>query len=82
MQGQERDVIIVSTAASDPGFISHLQDFLYLPARLNVAVSRARTKVIVMASDRLLQSSGLEPEIQEAVGLWRSLRAASYEVEL
>lgn len=82
MQGQERDVIIVSTAASDPGFISHLRDFLYLPARLNVAVSRARTKVIVMASDRLLQSSGLEPEIQEAVGLWRSLRAASYEVEL
>ncbi|MCC5789316.1 MAG: AAA family ATPase [Opitutales bacterium] len=83
MQGQEREVVLVSTAASDPGFLRHLRDFLYLPARLNVAVSRAKTKVILLASRDFLPS--LEGEAyaeNEDFAHWRSLREASLVVEL
>ena len=50
MQGQERSVIILSTAAADPGFLNSIQEFIYLPSRLNVIVSRARVKLIILAS--------------------------------
>ncbi|MCH8474237.1 MAG: DNA2/NAM7 family helicase [Opitutales bacterium] len=83
MQGQERDVILVSTAASDPGFLRHLRDFLYLPARLNVAVTRARTKVILLASkDFLPRLDGEDFAENEDFSHWRSLREASRIVEL
>jgi len=52
-QGQERKVMIVSFTASDPEFIEQLADFLIYPQRLNVAVTRARTKVILLHSRAL-----------------------------
>jgi len=82
MQGQEREVIIVSTAASDPGFLAAIQDFLYLPARLNVMVSRARVKVIVLASERFLAPERQSEEIEEAIESWHSLRQNCRVVEV
>lgn len=49
-QGQEREVMIVSFAVSDRDFMDRLGDFLVMPQRLNVAVTRARTKVILLHS--------------------------------
>jgi DNA replication ATP-dependent helicase Dna2 len=43
MQGQERELIIVGLTASDPLFIHRLEDFLFQPNRLNVAVTRAKS---------------------------------------
>lgn len=82
MQGQEREIIIVSTAATDTGFISALQEFLYLPARLNVMVSRAKVKVIILASSSLLEIEGNSDEMNEAIEHWRSLHACSHTVEI
>ena len=53
-QGQERDVIIVTFAASNSGFINFRADFLLQHERLNVAVTRARLKTILIASRILL----------------------------
>lgn len=86
MQGQEREVILISTAASDPGFIRAVEDFLYLPARLNVMVSRARTKVIVIASDAFLRptpdSGSSSASTVEGLACWESLREAATVLEL
>lgn len=49
-QGQEREAMLVSFAVSDPDFIERLRAFLLFPQRLNVAVTRARTKVVLVYS--------------------------------
>ena len=53
-QGQEREVIIVSLTSSDPDYASTLAGFLLGDERLNVAVSRARTKCVLLMSPQLL----------------------------
>lgn len=68
MQGQEREVIIVSFATSDVTFAARLAEFLFQPQRLNVAASRARTKLILLASPDLL-------DFAESSALNESLRA-------
>lgn len=52
-QGQEREAVIVSFAVSDNAFMDRLGSFLTYPQRLNVAVTRARTKVILVHSEAL-----------------------------
>lgn len=47
-QGQEREVVIYSFTSSDFPFLERLGDFLFQPQRLNVAVTRARTKVVLL----------------------------------
>lgn len=59
-QGGERDVIIVSATASDPDYVLAEADFLLNLNRLNVALSRPRKKLVVVASrsvTRLLLSN-------------------------
>lgn len=82
MQGQERSVIILSTAAADTGFLTAIQEFIYLPARLNVIVSRAKVKVIILATDRFIEIEGSDDEVREAIEHWRSLRDSSHLIEI
>lgn len=51
-QGQEREAMIVSFVASDDDFLNRVGAFLINPQRLNVAVTRARTKVLLVHSPR------------------------------
>lgn len=50
MQGQEREVIIVSLAAGDEEYMKEMGEFLYNPNKLNVAFSRAKSKLIVVGN--------------------------------
>jgi len=51
IQGQERELVVVSLVASDPGHLSgDAAAFFYSGNRLNVTITRARTKLIVVAS--------------------------------
>lgn len=54
MQGQEREMIIVSFTTSEEGFALKMAEFLFQPQRLNVAATRARTKLVLVASPNLL----------------------------
>jgi DNA replication ATP-dependent helicase Dna2 len=51
-QGQEREVMIVSFVSSEDAFMDRIGAFLTYPQRLNVAVTRARTKVLLVYSPR------------------------------
>jgi DNA replication ATP-dependent helicase Dna2 len=54
-QGQERELMIVSFVVSDHAFMDRLGGFLTYPQRLNVAVTRARTKVVLVHSGHFLK---------------------------
>jgi DNA replication ATP-dependent helicase Dna2 len=51
MQGQEREIIVLSLAAGDRGFLASIAEFFFQPERLNVAVTRCRTKLVVIGPD-------------------------------
>ena len=51
IQGQERELVVVSLVASDPDHLAgEAAAFFYSGNRLNVTITRARTKLIVVAS--------------------------------
>ena len=51
MQGQEREVVILSLASGDEVFLGAIADFFFLPERLNVSITRAMTKLIVIGPE-------------------------------
>ncbi len=48
MQGQEREMIILCMTTTDPHFLQLMAPFLFQPERLNVSVTRAMTKTIII----------------------------------
>ncbi len=72
-QGGERDVIIVACTASDPDYIMAEAEFLMDPQRLNVALSRARKKLIVVAASTVFQALPIDLPIFQRAALWKQL---------
>lgn len=56
MQGQSVEVVLVSLCASDLIYLGQIADFFFTSNRWNVAFSRARTKVIIVASNHLSEA--------------------------
>ena len=67
MQGQEREVIIYSFTAGDPDYMTEMADFLYKPNKLNVAFSRAKSKLIIVGNiEKIKEVAGEEyPHIKD-----------------
>lgn len=66
-QGQEAAVVVYSCTSSSPEEAPRGMDFLYDPHRFNVATSRARAMVIVVASPRLFAAECRTPEQMRSV---------------
>ena len=73
MQGQEREVIIVSFATASAKFAAQVADFLFQPQRLNVAVTRPRTKLILVGSHHMLDADQYDGTHQETMVMVRNL---------
>ena len=73
MQGQEREVVIVSFATASPKFAAQMAGFLFQPRRLNVAVTRPRTKLILVGSHHMLNADKYDPAIAETMDTLRDL---------
>jgi hypothetical protein len=54
-QGQERDVMLATYAVGDPDTITDEEEFLHSLNRFNVMASRARAKLVVVASHELVR---------------------------
>lgn len=48
MQGQERELVILSLVSGDEVFLSAVAEFFFQPQRLNVSITRAKSKLIVI----------------------------------
>jgi len=75
MQGQEREVVLISMTTSNPAFASRLAEFYFQPERLNVSITRPRTKLIVVGSSHVLRALPDHPEGDEWVDLLKDLLA-------
>ncbi len=56
IQGQERDLVFLSMTLSDRDAMARGAEFLFLPNRFNVAITRARKKLVVTASPALFRA--------------------------
>jgi len=61
-QGQEAEAVIVSMATSSGDYLPRNIEFLYSKNRFNVAVSRARSAAVLVASPKLMEVSCATPE--------------------
>jgi hypothetical protein len=66
MQGQEADAVVISYGVADPEYALREAEFIYSVNRLNVAITRARTKSVVCLPAALLEASPQVLEMPEA----------------
>ncbi|HKP75616.1 MAG TPA: ATP-binding protein, partial [Longimicrobiaceae bacterium] len=82
MQGNEREMIIVSYAVSDREYAEREAEFLLDPHRFNVSITRPRSKLIVLMSEEILRALPREERVMtESMALkgyvdqpWREVR--------
>lgn len=83
VQGLTVELVAVSLCASDRDYVRSLASFLLSPNRLNVAISRARTKVVLAASADIFNEVPEEYDSLLAQRTWRELlERASAVVEV
>ena len=82
MQGQERDVILISLAVGDPDTLNSRSAFFFSTNRLNVAMSRARTKVVLVASRGAFRALPMDPDSLRAASLFKTLYRRLPHVDL
>ncbi|MGH2614719.1 MAG: AAA domain-containing protein, partial [Thermomicrobiales bacterium] len=81
-QGGERDAIIVSATESDPAYLLAAGKFLYDPRRLTVAISRAKDKMILVASRSVFDLFSPDEETFANAQLWKDLLHRTCTVSL
>ena len=80
MQGQEREVIIVSFATASAKFAAQMAEFLFQPQRLNVAVTRPRTKLILVGSSNMLNADQYDESQKETMDVLRDLISSCHHI--
>ena len=82
IQGQERDMVILSLATSDPDHAATRAEFYFQPNRLNVSITRPRVKRIVLGSPLLFEASPDDPKLRSWVNNFRALYEESTIVKV
>ena len=72
-QGQQREIMICSYVLGNEEYINMEEEFIYNPNRLNVMISRARFKVIVLASNQLINNISNDYEITKLQQILKQL---------
>ena len=72
-QGGERTAIIISATESDLDYLLASSDFLYDPRRLTVAISRAKEKLVLVASRSIFSLFSPDEAAFANAQLWKSL---------
>jgi len=81
MQGQERELIILTLAAGDLRFLAAVAEFFFQPERLNVSVTRAMTKLVIIGPELPPEFSANDERMARNLSLYRSLLAAARRIE-
>ncbi|HEU0055446.1 MAG TPA: AAA domain-containing protein, partial [Longimicrobium sp.] len=86
MQGNEREMVIVSYAVADREYAEREAEFLLDPNRFNVSITRARSKLVVFVSEEILRALPRDERVMTASmavkGYPRALAAGTREIEV
>ncbi|HEU0079308.1 MAG TPA: ATP-binding protein, partial [Longimicrobiaceae bacterium] len=86
MQGNEREMVVVSYAVADGEYAELEAEFLLNPNRFNVSITRPRGKLVVLMSDEVLRVVPRDEEVMTGSmaikGYGRHCTDAEREVEL
>ena len=82
IQGQEREVVIISLTAGDPREVKARGAFHLSLNRLNVALSRARTKAVLVASAHAFLALPHDAEGLRMASRCKELRDRLHAVDL
>jgi hypothetical protein len=80
IQGKERDAVVASYTVSDPEFALAEAEFIFSIERLNVTITRARTKLIFLISRRLLDVVPPDEEVLDSAQILREFVFDTQEV--
>ena len=72
-QGDEREAMLFCATESERGHLLRAGGFLYDPRRLNVALSRAKRKMILIASRQVFTGFFADPETFANAMLWKNV---------
>lgn len=72
-QGGEADFIIISTTVSDPDYVRSESEFLLNLNRINVAISRMKKKLVIIASRSIFEFMPGDARDYDRVLLWRGI---------
>jgi hypothetical protein len=72
-QGGEADFIIISSTVSDPDYVRSESDFLLNVNRINVAISRMKKKILIVASRSIFEFMPQDAKDYEKAVLWRGI---------
>jgi DNA replication ATP-dependent helicase Dna2 len=82
MQGQERELVILSLATGSQLFLASIAEFFFQPERLNVAITRCMTKLIVIGPDTGALPDCEQPVLRQWVRWYADMIAHCQRVEL
>jgi hypothetical protein len=72
-QGGESDFIIISSTVSDPDYVRSESDFLLNLNRINVAISRMKKKLVIIASRSIFEFMPQDAKDYDKALLWRGI---------
>lgn len=81
-QGGERTAILVTATESDRDYLLAASGFLYDPRRLTVAISRAKEKMILVASRSVFELFSTDEDAFANAQLWKNLLRRTCTVKL
>jgi DNA replication ATP-dependent helicase Dna2 len=82
MQGQERELVILSLASGDEVFLSAVAEFFFQPQRLNVSITRAKSKLIVIGPQPAAVPELEPPHLKEWVAQYLDFLRQLTRVEI
>jgi len=72
-QGGEADFIIISSTVSDPDYVRSESEFLLNLNRINVAISRMKKKLVIVASRSIFEFMPQDARDYDKALLWRGI---------
>ncbi len=84
MQGQEREIIIISLCSTDRQFIQAVANFFFQPERLNVAITRPMVKLILIGPylSSEFKVDVRNTDLNENIDAYRALVKSAFQGDL